>query len=208
MNKKKAISFAILSAGQLVNNSRNSIPLYTINKNHLIDLQIEEIKSLNVPVDIVFGIGFDHKKIIDYIQKRKLAVRTIENCNYKSTSSVETLRLILNSMLPCDLFIIHGDRQFRFLNKTDIKEPTIFIDKHVKNKNSIGVSYQNGLLNNLSYGISNTWSEIFFLPEYIFDDAKALINKTRVNSNIADFINKINDKTQFKVDNGIEIKPL
>lgn len=208
MKNKTILSFAILSASQSISSSKTAIPLCVFDKTRLIDLQVEEIKKLNDSIDIIFGIGFDYKRVIDYIQKRKLNIRTIENCNYKSTSSIETLRLILNSMLPCDLFIVHGDRQFRFLDKSKITEPTIFIDKQLKNRSSIGVSYQNGMVNNLSYGLDNTWSEVLFLPEYIFDEAKTIANKMRANSNIADFINKLNDKKQFKVDNRIEIKTL
>ena len=198
----------ILSAGQSTTGGKSSVPLYTIDKNKLIDLQIKEVRKASEEVDIIFGIGFESKKVIEHLHKRKARVKVIENFNYRSTSSAETLRLILNSMLPCDMFIIHGDRHFRFNSTVDLTEPTIFVDKQVKSKNSIGVSHQNGLLNNLSYGLETTWSEISFLPEYMFDEAKTLINKIRSNYNIADFINKLNDKKQFKVDNSIEINPI
>jgi choline kinase len=202
INKNNAKTVVLLSAGQN-KCSGAKVPkcLISYNNKCLIDLQIEIITKKHPKSEIIIVIGFESKKAIDYIQYKYPFVRIIENTNFKTTTSLESLRLAINCAISSDVYIIHGDRAF---NSTciDIKEesdPHVVIIPDSINQNNVGIIHQNNKLTNMSYGLKTEWGQMLYIPKSLFDDFRKEINACKSYLNIFELVNQINNCFAFKI---------
>lgn len=198
----ESITFIILSAGQPKTRSKLPAPLSLINKTTLIDSQTNTINKMYNFADIVLCTGYKSKDVTSYVHQSNLKIRLVENPNHKETSSVESLRLAINASSKSGLFIIHGDRYFN-KNSIEINSDKLFtLPINCKIKDKIGILYQDYLLNNLSYGVSNVsnaWSEMLYIPMEYFEEVRNLVNKSKTNIGLYELVNKINEKNRFYV---------
>lgn len=205
-------SFVILSAGKPKNFDR-SICLFG-EEEKLIDRQIEAINSRYSKADIYVCVGFDAKNAINHLHSKHKDVRIIENTNYES-STFESLRISINAINCCELFVIHGDRFFN-TKAIDSKErkPFISIDPEdcgskQEFKTRVGVCHQSGYLNNMSYGLEQVWGGIFYIPDSAFVGFRDRANNMKRYSHLYDLINQQNSYEAFQVkQKGVVIKEI
>ena len=215
MNKKRFIheiknecenktTFIILSAKKSTKRGQKNIPLFQINNRYLIDYQIENIKSTNVNPEIIIISGFEHDRIINYIHKSgHRDIRIFENTNFRNSTTLDGWRMGLNIANESNVYIIHGDRIFNQETiKTSANPGTHLITHKVdKNNYNLGISASNNILLNVSYGLPNIWSEIFYIQKEDFHTSRNLINSCKKEKiyNIEGFINAMTKKTQIYV---------
>lgn len=200
-------TFIILCARKSSKKGYTNIPLTLINENEtLIDRQISTILNNYDDGEIIVVSGFEHDKIVDHIHDKKYAnVRVAENKDYKSSNILDGWRFALNIALKEDTYIIHGDRLFKdecILNPK-IKSSHLITHDIDKNNYDLGLLFDGDEYINMSYGLPNIWSEIFFISKKDFDLARKVINEHRNRKiyNIENFINQLSREIKISVIN-------
>ena len=99
--------------------------LLNVGNKKLIDIQVLEIIKYFSNYEIILCTGFESDKINRYIKSRykNINIRTVENQNYDTTNSCETLRLALNNITNDNIFILDGNLIF---------DGKVFINDHKK----------------------------------------------------------------------------
>jgi len=151
--------------------SYGAIPLLRIGNKNLIDIQIEEIKSVFSDFEIILCSGFESLKIAKYVRCHypNLNVRIVENQLYEYSNSCESLRLCLNNTTNNKVLICSGELMIHrdVLALTTLKKPFIISEMHPSENLEIGIaSNEWGTAENLCYGVENKWSEILFLNDH------------------------------------------
>lgn len=192
--------FIILCARKSSRRGCRNIPLMKINKTQtIIDNQIQTINNTYSNNEIILVSGFEHNRLVEHIHNKSYNnIRIIENQAYKDSSVIDGWRIGMNACVPENTYIIHGDRIFTSNCISNNNEHNFLIthtsDKH--NYNLGILSKHDNELMNVSYGLPNVWSEIFFLNKTNFLDAKEVLNnceKYKLYS-IEQFINYFSDK--------------
>jgi len=215
MNKKKFIheiknecdnktTFIILSAKKSTKRGQKNVPLFPINNKSLIDYQIESIKSTNINSEIIIISGFEHERIINYIHKSgHKDIRIFENTNFRNSTTLDGWRMGLNIVNESNVYIIHGDRIFKpeAIQTSANLGTHLITHKFDKNNYNLGISASSNILLNISYGLPNIWSEIFYIQKEDFHTSRNLINSHKKEKiyNIESFINAMTKKTQIHV---------
>lgn len=202
-------TYILLAAGQNRGTSKTPKSLTFSGGTYLIDSQISTIKKRNPENDVVVVCGFESKKIIEYLHLNH-QVKIVENPNYKTTTSLESLRIGLNVSDNCGVVVIHGDREFNLeAISFDDRYPCI-IESQTFDKNSIGFVSNGKVLQNMSYGLKNTWGQIAYFPKSMFLDLRRCVNSVKPQLNIFEVINQLNNNDQFLVhsNKSVEIKEL
>lgn len=203
MNKKQntnKLTFIILSAG----GANKGVPksLVNIDDFKLIDYQTLLIKKLYPYAEIVLVCGFDSKRVVKYIHSSSVCkhVRVVDNSNFKTTSSLHSLKLAVNSIAESNVFVMHGDRILNneAIQINDPEFPFVVIDRYNQRKECVGVAYQDDYLRNMSYGLKSKWAELFYIPQSVFYSLRDYCNSLKSNANIYELINVINESHQFK----------
>jgi choline kinase len=197
-------TFIILCARKSSRRGHKNIPLTPINeKETLIERQIKTISDNYQNSEIIVVSGFEHDKVVNYLKKLDYPnVRIAENKDYKSSDVFDGWRFALNIALKDDTYIIHGDRLF---SDSYIKDRTrdthTFVHGFDKNNYNLGVLHENGYFINMSYGLPNVWSEIFFISRSDFTTAKNIANeyKQRKIYTIEGFINTLSKNIKISV---------
>lgn len=196
-------TFIILCSQRSNKRGYCNIPLLKLSDgNCLIDKQISLITNLYKAPEIIIISGFDHEKLISHIKNKKYAnIRIFHNQNYKMTGALECWILGLNISLCQDTYIIHGDRIFDESFLTNAKETHTFVHDVNKNNYNLGILLEDNKLINISYGLPNVWSEIFFISKEDFTLSRNLINEheTRKIYTLDSFINILSQKTSISV---------
>lgn len=208
-------TFVILCGRKSNKRGYKNIPLTQINNDEtLIDKQINIIDSNYKNYEIIIVSGFEHDKIINHIHNSGYTnVRIAENKDYKSSNAFDGWRFALNIALTEDTYIIHGDRLFNdsFI-KANIRETHTFIHDLDKNNYDLGISVKDKMFVNMSYGLPNVWSEIFFINKSDFNLIRSIANqyKQRKIYNIECFLNILSNHINISVlsQNAQEIKIL
>jgi choline kinase len=151
--------------------SYGPVPLLKIGNKSLIDIQIEEIRSVFSDFEIILCSGFGSLKIAKYIRFRypNLNVRIVENQLYEYSNSCESLRLCLNNTTNNKVLICSGELIINrdVLSLTTLKKPFIVSEENPNENLEIGIAANElGTVENLCYGIENKWSEILFLHDH------------------------------------------
>lgn len=181
------------------------------NESKLIDRQIATINKNYTNSEIILLVGFESRKVINYIYDQKYDnVRILENKNYMNESSIDAWRLGINCSLESNLYIIHGDRIFN--NRAIVSQYKNSICTsicHVVKKNyNLGIIYDNNKLINISYGLPHVWSEILYIPQQYYKRIRNKINETKSRKiyTVEKFINFINKDIDVYVDDSTDIK--
>jgi len=211
MSKKQntnKLTFIILSAGGASKGLPKS--LINIDDFKLIDYQTSLIKKSYPSAEILLVCGFDSKRVVKYIHSSSVCshIRVIDNTNFKTTSSLHSLKLAVNSMCESSIFVIHGDRILNneAIQINDIDVPFVVIDRNNQNKECVGIAYQDDYLRNMSYGLKTKWAGLFYVPQSIFYPIRDCCNTLKSNSNIYELINMINESHQFRTYDNKNIK--
>jgi choline kinase len=203
-NEQERFSFIILCSQKPNKRGHKNIPLTPIDHDLLIDKQIKTIQSIYKNNEIILVSGFEHDRLLAHIRQKKYPnIRIAENKDYKNSSALDSWIFALNLSIDQNTFIIHGDRIF----STAAISPSLTHCSHTichnvkKNNYDLGLLYENNRLVNISYGLPNVWSEIFFLHKNDFETARSLINEYKQQKfyNLDAFINALNKKVPIHV---------
>lgn len=203
-NECTKTTFIILCANKSSRRGNKNVPFTIIDKKYLIDIQISTINSCHTNNEIILISGFENNKLVNYIHEKKYQnVRVVENANFKNSNTLDGWRIGLNACLNSDIYIIHGDRIFSKDNIKKIKSIGTHLVTHNSSKNNynLGILHDNGLLVNISYGLPDVWSEIFFIHSRDFDFVRKTINNLKPNKiyNIEGYINFLSETIKVSV---------
>lgn len=201
-NECKTCSFIILCARKSNNRGYKNIPLTLINSvETLIDNQINTIRKHNKDSEIIIVSGFEHDKLISHIHSKNYDnIRIAENKNYKNSTIIDGWRFALNIAIKDNTFIIHGDRVFNESCILHNKNTHTLFHQTDKNNYNLGILHDNEKFINMSYGLEDVWSEIFFISINDFDNARKILNdKYKKIHNIEGFINELSTTTEIKI---------
>lgn len=200
-------SYIILAAG--IGRNMKGVgckSLLKINGSYLIDIQISTILKNDEKADIIIVGGFEYQKLLNHIGNSKRDIRIVYNHQFDTTGQSESLKIGINCCRKSNLTVIHGDILFKdnsicFPNK---KNSWMTISDKVNN-NAVGTIIQDGLIENISYGIDNKWGQIVYFPESKFQEVKRIINSTKGNRLTYEIINKLNFDIYAHCDDSVEI---
>lgn len=161
----------ILLSDQKDSRIRNPLPLPLLDigkKIYLLDIQIAAIRaSFTDDVEVIVCCGFEADLVASYCKSKykSINVRIVENCNYEETNSAESLRLCLNNINNDSIMVCEGSLllypEALYIKK---RENFLLLQQAESLNLDIGIvndDKQN--ITNISYGLPNKWSEIFFL---------------------------------------------
>lgn len=197
-------TFIILCARKSNKRGYKNIPLTIIEDNKtLLDKQIETINLVYNNSEIIVISGFEHDKVVKHLDRKKHKnVRIIENHDYKSSNIVDGWRLGLNAALEDDTYIIHGDRIFDVSYiQCKYKDTHTFVHDYNKKNYDFGLIFNEDTFINMSYGLPDVWSEIFFISKKDFNLFRDTINQSRNKRiySIDGLINVVARKTTISV---------
>jgi len=148
--------------------SYGPVSLVTINDTKLIDLQIRCIKNVFENFEIILCVGFDAEKICKYIRSEHgdTRIRIVENQLHNVSNSCESLRLSLNNTTNNKIVVCDGNLVLNeeCLKSIDTNYSCVLVEENPCENLEIGLNIDDKrIVQHLSYGANNTWSEIFFL---------------------------------------------
>lgn len=198
-------TFIILCARKSSRRGCRNIPLMKINRTQtIIDNQIQTINNAYKNNEIILVSGFEHKNLVNHIHSQSYEnIRIIENQAYKDSSVIDGWRIAMNACVPENTYIIHGDRTFTGnCISNDNKHSCLITHTSDKHNYNLGILARNDdQLMNVSYGLPNVWSEMFFLAKTDFLNAREVLNnyeKYKLYS-IEQFINYFSEKTKIMI---------
>jgi choline kinase len=170
-----------------------------LNKN-ILSHQYQILQNIFPKSNIVYIYGFDNKRLINYIDKKKQKqeykyLQLIYNSQYDTYNNAYSLYLAKN-FLNDDCIIFFGDNIIKSSTFKDFKitqESQVFIDNNSKNK--IGCIINNNRIYNISYDLDNILSEIYFISKPQITLFKSLVSNNH-NYFIFEIINKMIDLNQ------------
>lgn len=183
--------------------SYGSSCLLEIGGTRLLDIQMQTINSYFTNKEIILCVGFDASSIIKYVKNsyKNTNVRIVENQLYDKTNSCESLRLCLNNTPNDKIFIIDGSilLDYNIFNNFQFKDNFLFTQNKCNNF-EIGFNLnEKNLVEHISYGAHNIWSEILYLGSATDSMRKLLLNDQFKNKLIFEAINElIKNKNNFK----------
>jgi choline kinase len=150
--------------------SYGPVQLLNLNQHILLDIQIEAIKAVHKNFEILICCGFEASKIIKYVKNKykNLNIRIVENQLFETTNCCETLRLCLNNISAnSSLLVCSGDLLlYPELIKIQQDSPYIVVEKENRKISGLeigSITDDTGVVTNISFGLPNVWSEIFYL---------------------------------------------
>jgi len=129
--------------------------------------------------DIVVVTGFESEKVIKSLPQE---IRIVENANYETTNTVESLRIGINACATRNVLIIYGDLIFNTYSIRDLTSDgsSIVYDKKEQFKSDeIGVTIVDSYATRFAYGLENKWSQIAFFENEDFDLLKQFCSDKR-----------------------------
>lgn len=184
-SENEECNFIILSAGKSkVRGCKSPPPLVDVSKNKkLADLQIDNIRKSCAYPEIIMVVGFDADSIIEHVGAKHDDVKILENLSYKDTDPIVSLKLAINCLTKKRTYVIYGDRLFdkRSIEVENVSRSYLFSHGYNSKNKSLGITYNNGRLVNLSYGLPNIWSQIIYICKTDFDIFKEEVNNARSN---------------------------
>jgi len=172
--QKNALTVIIASAGigrrMKSKGAKALLPVYS--NMPILEHQLKTVWKAYPQANIIVAIGFQANKIRAYF-RNKYPMRFVYNPNYETNNVLCSIALALESSMPSNLLILHGDIIFNVntisaLNGTSSKIlvlPTTTKDT----TQEVGVVIQDNRVTNLSYGLSKTWGQMAYLTG---DEAK------------------------------------
>lgn len=189
---KEFISIILLHDSNVHIKSRSNIPvcfMRTNKKQTLIDRQIELIDKKFDKYEIIVSANDLAPVISKHIKLNhpKKNIRVIENTNFSTTNSCESIRLCIQNINNDKIFIINGNLFFNHsvLNGLNFSKSFALVNSGTNENLDIGVNVHDSNVQFFCYGASKCWSEILF------------INGAGTISDLYDTIGHKNFKTRF-----------
>lgn len=206
-SKKKysePITFIILCSQKSNKRGYNNIPFTQIDDRFLIDLQLSTITANYPDAEVILISGFEHNRLVDHIHGSNFKnIRIAENKNYKMSSALDCWIFGLNLAAKNNTYIIHGDRAFSSscISSSNISDTHILCHGSDKSNYNLGLLIEKDTMINISYGLPNMWSEMFFISRDDFDLTRNLINDYERQKlyNLESFMNKLANKIKIPV---------
>ena len=148
--------------------SYGPMPLIPMQKQKLIDIQVNNIKKAFQNFEIILCVGYDADKVCKYVRGRfkNANVRIVENQNYEKSNSCEGVRLCLNNISNDKIFIVDGSLLIHpdtWLSIESTKSCIITEVDFYENL-EIGVNVgEQGVIEHFGFGAHRPWSEIVYL---------------------------------------------
>jgi choline kinase len=175
-------NFIILSASKpKIRGLHGSLPLFPVGSKHLIDRQVDTIRSVFIDYEVFLVTGFDSDNVANYVFNNHHDIRVVENHQYKNNTVLDSLKMAVNCCLDANTFIIYGDRLFND-KSIDLKTSKSLLFSHRSDKKNydIGLSHnKDKKIVNASYGLPDVWSEIMYVQKQDFRKLKKILNRTK-----------------------------
>lgn len=179
--------------------SKGCVGLIKVNTRlNAFDQQYRLIKNSFKKSKIIYVYGFDHKKMLSYIETKKYDdLIMIYNEMYENYNYAHSLSLAQKYM-DKDFFILFGDSIFKkeVFEKQNNQNSQIYINK--KQKNALGcILDKNQLIHNISFDLDNYLMDIYYISKKDSTVMKNIVSNPKFkNCFIFELINKM-------IDNGI-----
>jgi NDP-sugar pyrophosphorylase family protein len=151
------------------------LPLIDINGKKLIDIQISSVRKYFKNVEIIICVANCSDKIYKYVKQKykNLQIRIVENQNYNSSNSLESVRISLNNTMNNRVLIFSGDLMLDdSISNIDQNKTCILIESNPSENLDIGVNIdENNIAQHFSYGASKIWSEVIFFHNEDYIDS-------------------------------------
>jgi len=178
--KVKDISIILLSAGIEDRAKGQGTPcLFDVGSVVMLDYQIDTLNKIFAKCEIIPVIGFQSSKIINRIHNK---IGVVENQLYSETNCVESLRLGVNSTVSDNILIIHGNTIFNqgvFVDHSFSKPFVLYDEDGVMKEDNVGLISNNGVLNNMYYGLDKKWCNILYTTGKATKELRSVINKEK-----------------------------
>ena len=191
------LNFLLLSAGLGWRiKSKEPRSMLDIAGKSLLKRQSDNIRKcfpVENPTSISIVSGFKPGRVRK--ESKSLGVKHFNNNKYKDTNQIESIRIFLNNSNVDNLFIIHGDLDFRIkFNEYQYDESfTLYDDRNNFKQDEVGINIVDGFVNNLSYGLNTKWSQMFFLTGLELKLLKNICNTDNTYYLTFEILNKIID---------------
>jgi len=197
--KVKDISVILLSAGVEDRAKGQGTPcLFDVGSTVMLDYQIDTLNKIFAKCTIIPVIGFQSGKIISRLHNK---IGVIENQLFSDTNSVESLRLGINSTTSDNVLIIHGNTIFNqsvFVDHSFNKSFVMYDDKDAMKEGCVGIISNNGMLNNMYYGLKDKWCNILYTTGKTTKLLRNLINKEKFSNKVMyEVINELIKNTKI-----------
>jgi CTP:phosphocholine cytidylyltransferase-like protein len=143
--------------------------LLTLGSHTLIDIQIEAIRAVHKTFEIVLCCGFEASKIIKHVKNkyRGLNIRIVENQKFEEYNCCESLRLCLNNIHSTSIMVCNGELLL-YPEMVKVHQDKSYLltqhsSKKVLNLEVGSVVDENDIVSNISFGLPNIWSEVFYI---------------------------------------------
>lgn len=135
----------------------------------LLDYQLQLLFNTFPQCEITLVTGFQHDKIYQYVRESNYSVKIVQNTRYEETNVAYSIALGMQVCVSDYVLVIYGDL---FLKAESIKNivksdscKILIEDKTPYNKNNVGVVQNGNNITNMSHGLNDIWSQIFYLDK-------------------------------------------
>lgn len=138
--------------------------------NNMLDIQLASVASAHKSYEIVLSLGYEAERVMRYIKSKYngRGIRVVENKDHESSNYCESLRLALNNIDSDCVVVCNGDvMTYPELLRVSSFDSFVVSQKEGKNNFEVGsVVDEFGTITNLSYGLQNSWTEVFCINGY------------------------------------------
>ena len=151
------------------------------NKDTILQKIVKNIQREYPYSDIVVVTGFESEKVIKSLPHN---IRIVENNDYETTNTVESIRVGINACATDNVLIVYGDLVFNVYSIRNITSngSCAIIDSKSQFKNEeVGVTVVDDKVTRFAYGLQKKWSQIAFFENEEFKMLKDLCSDRRKN---------------------------
>lgn len=151
------------------------------NKDTILQKIVKNIQREYPYSDIVVVTGFESEKVIKSLPHN---IRIVENNDYETTNTVESIRVGINACATDNVLIVYGDLVFNVYSIRNITSngSCAIIDSKSQFKNEeVGVTVVDDKVTRFAYGLQKKWSQIAFFENEEFKMLKDLCSDKRKN---------------------------
>ena len=151
------------------------------NKDTILQKIVKNIQREYPYSDIVVVTGFESEKVIKSLPHN---IRIVENNDYETTNTVESIRVGINACATDNVLIVYGDLVFNVYSIRNITSngSCAIIDSKSQFKNEeVGVTVVDDKVTRFAYCLQKKWSQIAFFENEEFKMLKDLCSDKRKN---------------------------
>lgn len=172
-------SVILLAAGNYKYFKRSVSTIELPNGEIVLERQLKAIKKYLPNADITVVLGHDLKYSLSKISEKIQNIRIVINEKFAETNNTKSLYLSILAGQKENLLVINGDILFDYTYIKDCvgKQSTVVIDKTGQiTPDEPGTIISNGVVENISHGLDDIWSQIVFLRNEEKQKCKRLIS--------------------------------